>query len=91
MGITSDRTSVRISDALVTITSTSGVVSPTWTVEVDGTEVAREKIGDAGTLIAPLPDGTTAEVEVDQRAFGPNTVVVRQGGRLMAEFNGFLA
>lgn len=91
MGITSDRTSVRISDALVTVTSTSGVVSPTWTVQVDGTEVAKEKIGDVGALIAPLPDGSTAEVEVAQRAFGPNTVVIRRNGELMAEFNGLLA
>ncbi len=88
MGFTSDRSSVRISDALVTVTSTSGIVSPTWTVEVDGTEVAKEKIGDQGTLSVPLPDGTSAEVDVDQRAFGPNSVVIRHEGKLMAEFNG---
>lgn len=91
MALTSDRSTVRIAGALVTVTGTTGIISPTWTVEVDGVEVAKQKVGDDASLDAPLPDGSVATVHIQQGAFGPTRVTVHHEGQLMAEFAGFLA
>jgi hypothetical protein len=91
MSLTSDRSSVRVAGALVTVSGTSGVVTPTWAVEVDGVEVVREKVGDDATLEARLPDGSFAEVRIHQGMFGPTRVSVHHQGILVGEFAGFLA
>ena len=92
MSLTSDRNSVRVAGALVTVIGTTGPISATWAVEVDGTEVVRDKItaGDR-TLQAPLPDGSFAEVEIHQGALGPTAVTVRHQGLVVGEFAGFVA
>lgn len=91
MSITTDRSSVRVAGALVTVVGTSGIVSSTWAVEVDGVEVASQKVPDEATIEAPLPDGSIAEVHVQQRAFGPTKVTVHHQGILVGEFAGFVA
>ena len=92
MSLTSDRSSVRVAGALVTVVGTTGPISATWVVEVDGIEVVREKItaGDR-ELEAPLPDGSVAEVHVHQGGLGATTVTVRHQGILVGEFPGFVA
>lgn len=90
MSVTTEKSSVRINGALVSITGTSGAMSPTWTVEVDGVEVAREKVGDDRVIPVPLPDGTRAEVAIHQAAFGPTEVEVRHDGEVVATSSGFL-
>jgi hypothetical protein len=91
MGLTSDRSTIRVGGALVTVIGTTGIVSPTWTIEVDGAEVAREKIGDDAILDAPLPDGSVARVHIHQNPFGPTRVTVHHEDELVADFAGFLA
>jgi hypothetical protein len=92
VSLTSDRSSVRVAGALVTVIGTTGPISATWAVEVDGVEVVREKItGGERTLQAPLPDGSFAEVEIHQGALGPTRVTVRHLGIVVGEFNGFVA
>jgi hypothetical protein len=92
MSLTSDRHSVRVAGAMVTVLGSTGPISASWAVEVDGEEVAREKItAGTRTLEAPLPDGSVAEVEIDQGALGSTSVTVRHQGLVVGEFSGFVA
>lgn len=92
MSLTSDRSSVRVAGALVTVVGRTGQISARWSVEVDGAEVVHEQIVSGDQLLeAPLPDGSIAEVRISQGALGSTKVTVHHQGLLVAEFAGYVA
>lgn len=92
MSLTEDKHSVRIGDTLVTVLGETGPISARWRLQLDGRDVAEEKItSGTHTLRAQLPDGTTVEAEVRQRMLGPTKVVLRHEEEVVGEFSGFVA
>ena len=91
MGITRDEHMVRVDGAEVVVTGRTGLVSATWSLLIDGREVAsRLLVAGRAVLAGPLPGGGTVEASVDQDMFGPTRVEVRHGGQLVARFSGFV-
>ena len=92
MDLTRDEHHVRVAGAQVTVIGTSGPISATWRLLVDGAEVAREALRNGDHVLAgPLPDGTAVEAHVRQSIVGPTRVSVRHDGLEVLATTGFVA
>lgn len=92
MDLMRDEHTVRIGDARVTVTGTTGPISATWRLLVDGREVARREMFDGeDVLTGALPDGSRVEAHVHQSIVGPTRVSVRHGGVEVMTTTGFVA
>jgi hypothetical protein len=92
MDLTRDEHTVRVGESTITVTGTSGPISATWCLLVDGREVARQEMlnGDH-VLAAALPDGSTVEAHVFQSIVGPTRVRVHHDGVEVMATTGFVA
>ncbi len=84
--------SVHIGDTEVTVVGQTGLVAARWKVDVAGREVVNETmVRGRRVLEAPLPDGSSASIEVSCAPSGQATMTVLHDGRLLGHFTGTVA
>lgn len=84
--------SVTIGTSTVQIAGQTGPIAARWKVDVDGREVANEKlVVGRRSIEVPLPDGTTVQIELCCAPSGHATMVVNHDGALVDQFTGTVA
>jgi len=90
--LTRDEHTVRIGDAVVTVTGETGPISATWRLLVDGGEHDRRELFNGGHVLSgALPDGSAVEAHVHQSFLGPTRVRVLHDGTEVLATSGFVA
>ncbi len=92
MSLTRDEHTIRVGGARVTVLGTSGPISATWRLLVDGGEVARQELFNGEHVLeGSLPDGSLVAAHIHQSIIGPTRVSVRHDGVEVFASNGYVA